>query len=173
MEEPTIPDVSESYIEAEALELEDYELPTGDFKMTKDGNFYGTFYVLGHVVTKMRPEPFCETDCDEYLYAYFHALSINNKKLEDFLLGYAPDGEGNIQISLGCIDDGLIHFINHSDKYVSKKQILSPELTAAIIGSTAEEPIVLKLEKLPLSGGRGAPVCYSHFATVEYFPSSQ
>lgn len=169
IEEPVASEPTDSYIDPATLNLDEYELPEGEFKFTTDGNFYGTFYVLGHVEMNIVPEPFCESDCAEYLYASFEITNVQNEDFQNFLTKNAMDEEGNIQVGLGCVDGGLIYFENHSDQYISKETTLSAELSADILGSTIEEPMMLILTKLPLTGGRGAPACYSHFSTVEEY----
>ena len=70
-------------------------------------------------------------------------------------------------IGLGCVIDNQITYINDSDETEFKRYKLSQEDSEKILNSTESNPITLKLEKLQLSSGRGASLCYSHITKIE------
>lgn len=142
-------------------------LPRGNFGADSEGSFSGDLTLRGYVDITRVQEPFCVEDCETFSYATFKILEASNEELADFLLM----NEGNAYaagdaIGLGCVDDGIIHYSNHSDAQQMKEYVLPPEVSAAILASTENEPVMLHLKKLPLSGGTEAPACYSHFTTM-------
>lgn len=143
-------------------------LPVGEYKINDSGLFYGDFYVRGYASTETVSEPFCEKDCATYNYVNFNIVESGNKDFLDFLESNRDNAYVKTnRIGLGCVENNLISYSNHSDEQGMKEFSLSPDLSQAIIGSSQASPIALHLKKLPLSGGQGAPACYSHISSVE------
>lgn len=143
-------------------------LPVGEYKLNESGLFYGDFYVRGYASTETVAEPFCEQDCATYDYVNFNIVESGNKDFLAFLESNRDNAYVKTnRIGLGCVENNLISYSNHSDEQGMKEFSLSAELSQAIMGSSAAQPIALHLKKLPLSGGQGAPACYSHITSVE------
>lgn len=141
--------------------------PEDDFTWGEGMNPHGTVAVRGYAVEETVSEPFCEENCTEYQYVSFQMLQTTSQDFKDFLENNAGNLATEYSIGLGCLEDGVIRYSNDSDEYGMKEFQLSPELTAEIMAATEENPIALQLTKEELSGGRGAPACYSHFTTIE------
>src|SRR6185295_6651681 len=140
----------------------------GSFTVDATGNWSGTVFVRGYAETKKIPEAFCEKDCKEYDYVSFHMLQTTSVEFKKFLDDNKGNATvGNYEIGLGCQEADHIVYENDSDQYDRKEFQVTPELTTKILATTLEQPIALKLTKLPWSNGRGAPTCYSHFTTIE------
>ena len=144
------------------------ELPEGSFGFNDYGMFYGDFYVEGYARVQEIPEAFCEENCTMYDYVSFVVMKTNNAQFYEFLEKNKGNSyTGEISIGLGCIENGVIGYSNHSDKLGMQEMMLSDDVSKAILDSSQENPIQLKLTKLELSAGRGAPTCYSHITTIE------
>jgi len=123
--------------------------------------------VTGYAEVVERDEAFCEENCTKYDYVFW--------KPTDELIGnddFFRTNEGNAfasreALGLGCVNDGIISYANDSIRYGMAEFTLSPELSEQILDATEDSPITLRLQKLVLDGGRGAPTCYSHFTTIE------
>jgi hypothetical protein len=134
----------------------------------ESGTYYGKLVVEGYLTTQEVPEPFCEENCAMHTYAFFNVLKSDNDSLGYYLKrqeGNSFVGEG--KIGLGCVKDGVLWRMNDSDEFGMKRYENSPEESEKIIGSSAESPIKIELERYLYTSGRGAPACYSHFAQVE------
>ncbi len=154
-------------------------LPEGEFVIPESGNFEADVYVRGYATVEVIEEPFCREncgddrqcaeDCTEYEYVYLRITENGNPDFQTFLEQNAGDPFGEVQhaIGLGCLDDGSIRYENHSDAFGMKAFSLSQQETSALFAASAEAPVTVRLQKLPLTAGRGAPVCYSHFAYIE------
>ncbi len=145
-------------------------LPLSDFHFDEEiGDYYGTLYVRGFADVQGRPEAFCEgDDCPNFDYVSFVLTEYESEAFDD----YAAASVGNAfvnanRIGLGCVESGLISYTNSSDELGYKDVILSEQDSAAILDATEENPVTLKLTRLPLTLGAGAPTCYSHFTEVE------
>lgn len=142
-------------------------LPTEPSDFSKDDSRYdyqGGLVVRGFSNTKTVNEAFCEEDCDQYEYVSFIVTESNAPTLDDFFADNAGNSAvGNSSIGIGCLEDGQIYYANHSDEHGVKDFRLSKSLTDKIMSSTSKSPVILEIEKLPLSGGMGAPTCYSLF----------
>lgn len=143
-------------------------LPRGNFGADGEGTFSGDLTIRGYIDINRVQEPFCMEDCKTFSYASLKILETGNEELADFLLM----NEGNAYaakdaIGIGCIDDQIIHYSNHSDAQQMKEYVMQPEVSAAILASSEDSPIILHITKLPLSGGTEAPACYSHFSSIE------
>lgn len=147
--------------------------------MPESGNFEADVYVEGYADVAVIEEPFCSENCEndqrcldncaEYTYVYLRITENGNPDFEKFLQQNSGDpfGEEQHAVGLGCLEDEVIMYANHSDAFGMKEFSLSKEDTAKLLNATAQKPLIVHLQKLPLSAGRGAPVCYSHFATIE------
>ncbi len=156
--------------------LEDETLPEGTFELNEYGNFFGELYVKGALVQKNIPESFCEEPCETNFEAIFLKVTeTGNKPFEEFLKensgnAYArPSREGALaEIMIGCREDSSIWYSNDSDEQGFASREISGEHAQAFFRAldTGAE-LRFKLTKLSLSGGRGAPACYSHFYDIE------
>lgn len=145
-------------------------LPEGDFRMEEGADApVGTVYVRGYAYTQMVDEPFCTEDCDQFTYVFFRMT----ERSENPAFGqYISQNDGNSffgsdSVGLGCEVDGRIEYANQTEVDGMVQYVLSDELSEAILDSDEDGQITLKLTKLPLGGGRGAPACYAHFTEVE------
>lgn len=137
------------------------------FKFDEKGGFYGAVVVTGYPVVESRLESFCEENCKKYSYVFFQVLNADNVALFDFIEEKKGNSfVGDKQIGLGCLQNKIITYSNDSDKIGMKKHTLSADLSKKIMESSREKPVTIKLEKLLLTSGRGAPDCYSHFTYV-------
>lgn len=135
----------------------------------EDGVPVGTVHVRGFAETEIVVEPFCDDDfCPEYEYVFLTITESDSQEFENFLNEYGGNAyASDNRIGLGCAEDEQIVYENDSDVYQRKEFVLSEELSRDILASTPENPVSLTLTKLPLTGGSGAPACYSHFTTVQ------
>lgn len=122
----------------------------------------------------MIPEAFCEENCEQYETVWLTVTQSGNDDFAEFLEkntgnGYLGNEEHLGQVMLGCLrEDGSIGYENHSDTYgVFETSISGDAASNMLAHDRFARQMVLKLTKLPLSGGRGAPTCYSHFYDVE------
>jgi hypothetical protein len=137
------------------------------FEVDADGNFAGTVTVTGYPEIERVKEAFCETDCPEYDYVFFNVTTSDTPAFDEFLESNAGNSYvGANRIGLGCKDNNVLTYWNHSDAYNQKEFTLSNGDSNAILGAAEDSPITLTLTKLPLSAGSGAPTCYSHFTTI-------
>ena len=140
------------------------ELGKYDTFSTKNNS--GIVEVIGYPETKeLKDEMY---NHKKYNYVYFH---IKETKSDEFKK-YISSLNGNTfvlddAIGLGCIIDQKINYYNISDELNNKKYELSQEDSDKILNATENNPIKLKLEKLPLTTGGGAPMCYSHITTIK------
>ncbi len=146
----------------------DETLPAGDFGTRGEAGFSGDVYVRGYADTETVNEPFCMENCRKFEYVFFTVKAAGSPALADFL----PQNDGNAyvghsSIGLGCIEDGVIRYSNHSDQYMMEDKELPKDVSEAIMNSSEKNQVVLHLTKLPLSGGTEAPACYSHFTRIE------
>lgn len=146
-------------------------LPAGSFGSpgaAGEGGFSGDLYVRGHAKIVTVDEPFCEENCREFDYAFFEIDETGNESLADFLSLNA--GNAYVRpsaVGLGCVEEGIIHYSNQSDERQMANVSLDAAASQAILASSIASPVTLRLNKLPLSGGTEAPVCYTHFTTIE------
>lgn len=134
-----------------------------------DGIPQGTVTVEGYADIEIVIEPFCEgSTCEEYDYVFFNITKSDSAEFEEFLTLYGGNAfASDSRIGLGCLIDEHIVYENDSDLYGRKEFILTEEDTSNILDATSDNPVTLTLTKLPLTGGAGAPACYSHFTTIE------
>lgn len=143
-------------------------LPAGDFTENED-NTSGTAYVRGYAEIRQVPEPMCETDCTMYDAVLFHVTESNSEGLVQYMDLMGEDVKsGDARIGLGCKEGSIVKYENQIGNEM-KAVTLSADISSAILESTAQKQIVLKITKEPIGGGRGAPACYSHFTTVELY----
>ena len=105
---------------------------------------------------------------EKEIYVYFHIKEIKSNEFKK----YIESLKGNLfaldnAIGLGCVKDNQIKYSNNSDEIGFKQYELSQEDSEKILNSTESNPITLKLERLQLSYGGGAPLCYSHITKIE------
>ena len=129
-------------------------------------NESGVVEVIGYPETKELTDDM--NTGEKYNYVYFH---IKETKSDEFKK-YIESLKGNSfvlddAIGLGCIIDNKIKYSNSSNEAKLKEYELSQEDSSKILNATESNPIKLKLERLPLTYGGGAPVCYSHITTIE------
>jgi prepilin-type N-terminal cleavage/methylation domain-containing protein len=132
-----------------------------------DKGEYGTLQAEGYTTTVKRGEAFCEENCQQYDYVFFNITKSENTKIFDYINSNA--GNAFVQdkaIGMGCVANGVISYSNSSDT-VSKEYTISQSDTQKILAATKDKPIRLDTERLQSTGGRGAPTCYSHFATFK------
>ncbi len=151
-------------------------LPEGNFEFNEYGNFFGELYVAGSLIQKTIPEAFCEEPCEtNYEAIFLKVTETGNKQFEEFLKensgnAYArPSNEGALaEIMIGCREDSSIVYSNDSDEQgFASREISGEDAQAFFDALDTAEQLQFKLTKLTLSGGRGAPACYSHFYEVE------
>lgn len=133
-----------------------------------DSGEYGTLQAEGYPTIVKRNEGFCEENCKLYDYVFFNITRTENANIFNYLK--SNSGNAFVQdkaIGMGCVTDGKISYSNNSDSKGRVEYSISKEDTSAILAATNEKPIVLELERLQLSGGGGAPTCYSHFTTFK------
>lgn len=129
----------------------------------------GRVEVLGYATLEKVNEADCYTDnCNKYDYVFFNILESES---EDFLT-YIENLNGNTFVSnqnigLGCFSNNILNYYNHSDEFGMKSFTLTKDETSKIMNSTKENPIKLELEKSKLTGGIGAPNCYSHITNIK------
>lgn len=146
------------------------QLPEGEFAMTEDGNFYGELYVSGYGVQTVIEDPFCDIDCEQFDYVSFYVTNVTNQQWADFFASRSErNAQGDTLLGLGCLFGGDISFANYSDELGGVERNRGAEFTAAIVNSSIEQPIAIKLTKLPETGGRGPPACFSYFLTAEVY----
>lgn len=130
---------------------------------------YGTFQAEGYTTTVKGEEGmFCEENCKEYDYVFFNITKSENTKIFDYMNSHA--GNSFVQdkaIGMGCVASGVISYSNSSDTVDEKEYTISKDDTQKILSATKEKPVRLAVERLEYTGGRGAPTCYSHFATFK------
>ncbi len=145
-------------------EVETVTLTKGTFG---DSGEYGTVQVEGYPTISAKNEAFCLENCQQYDYVFFNIKKTENTNI----LNYINSQSGNSfvrdkAIGIGCIANGEISYYNLSTSRGMQEYKLSKDDTTKIMNATSEKPVVLELEKLPYSGGRGAPTCTSHFTTI-------
>ena len=133
---------------------------------THNEDFSGIVKVTGYPIVENKVNEL--GDGKEYSYVYFYIMESNKQEFE----AYIQKLNGNAFVSdnaigIGCIIDNNIKYYNASDKNGEKEYILSNDISNEILNSTKDNPIRLKLERLPLTYGKGAPICYSHITTIE------
>jgi len=157
-------------------------LPEGEFAFNEYGNFQGEVYVSGYIKEKTIPEAFCENPCSiTYQGVFIQVTDTGNDDFKNFLLenqtkNYVstdPEKNALAEIMLGCVnEENEIYYSNDSDEYGMAEQVVDGELARDVLAHTdPSKRLVLKLTKLLLSGGRGAPACYSHFYDIELIDS--
>lgn len=134
-------------------------------------SFYDGGYVnvRGYAEETEVDEAWCEEDCKKYQYVAFYVVpsEYDNASLQKFLDSNGGNSYvGTSSIGLGCNEDGVIVYENDSDEFGYENFELSEEVSSAILESSEDNPIDLQLVKKPLSGGRGAGTCYSHFTEM-------
>jgi hypothetical protein len=107
--------------------------------------------------------------------------ATGNQDFEDFLIknqnnsfiSQSPEDNLIAEIMLGCLNENqAIYYSNDSDEFGMDSRTYTGEPAKALLsGLNEDKKIILGLTKLPLSGGRGAPACYSHFYNIELINS--
>lgn len=147
------------------------DLEVGTFGFNAFGNFYGELYVRGYIVPKTIPEPFCETDCAEYQGIFLNVMATGNPDFQEFLeqnrdnAYVSQASQASLgQVMLGCQEGNDLYWSNDSDEFGMADRRLE---NTPILDQLPPKLAKFKLTKLELSGGRGAPACYSHFYDIE------
>lgn len=155
-------------------------LPEGSFAFNEYGNFFGEVYVRGYLKQEQVPEAFCEEPCAvTYDGLFLQVTDSGNEEFTTFLKknqgnAYASGAEGELigQIMIGCLEEGDIVYSNDSDEHgMAQQRITGQEASDFLAHQDPSRQMVVKLTRLPLSGGRGAPACYSHFYGIELVDS--
>lgn len=141
-------------------------------KMAAMDSFYDGGYVnvRGYSEEIEVDQAWCEEDCEKFQYVAFYILpsEYDNTALQKFIDSNGGNSYvGDESIGLGCNEDGVIVYENDSDEFGYKNFELSEDVSKAILDSHEQNPIDLQLVKKPLSGGRGAGTCYSHFTEMK------
>lgn len=140
----------------EASKVTERIVEKGTFAKNGD-DFTGTFQARGYVSTTEKDESFCVADCAKDTLAYFVLTDITNKSFALFAEKY----NGNTfvtdnSIALGCIIEGRL----------LGRQTFSESDSQTILGSSAQNQIVLEFNRTTVPEGRGVDNCYSHFDTI-------
>ncbi|OGH68767.1 MAG: hypothetical protein A2754_00155 [Candidatus Magasanikbacteria bacterium RIFCSPHIGHO2_01_FULL_47_8] len=123
--------------------------------------------VTGYPIITEVPEAWCEENCKTYSYVLFKIVKANNNALFAFLgVNEGNSFVGKESVGLGCTENNVITYFNHSDQFGMQEYRLSLELSKKILEANQEKPITIQLERLLFTGGSGAPTCYSHFTRV-------
>ena len=144
-------------------------LPVGNFEFNESGNFLGEFYVRGYLEKAEVMTPFCEhDDCEMFTGVGLVITETGNQKFSDFLeKNKTPDYQES-KFGIGCLrDDGTIRYANDSDAHGMREVQIIAEHVRKMFTATPQNQKVFRLNKMSLSGGRGAPACYSHFSNIE------
>ena len=103
--------------------------------------------------------------------AVFTVLKADNPQFNSFLKDL--DGNSfatNDGIILGCIDTVKKQINSSNDADTGTiNNLISGGQYDLLVGSSLNNPINLSLEKPKLTGGRGAPDCYSHFRNFKVY----
>ncbi len=155
---------------ADPTELENKNLPKGTFAFNESGNFYGELFVRGYITTKEIPTAFCEENCDTEQGVFLNILETGNNEFQLFLEknrdnSYVENTPPRVMI--GCHKGDNIIYFNHSDELGMKEFLISSDDTRSFLQTSSDQPSYFRLEKYTLSGGMGAPTCYSHFTEIE------
>ena len=148
----------DEYVEDDEYD-EDYEEDYLDF---------GKVIVSGYVTSKKVGDGpgVCLDDCVNYV--FFNILEADNTKFLKFIEEFAGNSYvSDNAIGLGCLENGVLSYYNHSDEFGEKLYTLTKAETEQIMNSSESTPIVLELERKKLSGGGGAPTCYSHITFIK------
>jgi hypothetical protein len=134
-----------------------------------DGIGYGIATVKGYVtVEKIYDGDVVGPDSPTYDMIYFNVTETKN----DQFLSYLKDNEGKTYLgdkkfSIGCLlNNDKITYINDSDATEMKKYEISVTDSTRIMNSTKDDPVKLEIEIFKLTGGSGAPKCYSMISTI-------
>jgi len=161
-------------------------LEKGNFQF-KENLSEGTVQVEGYVTTKQRclddilgeecdeDDP-CVEECqnfDDRPFVVFNVLRSGNSDFQAYLkyLGENRGLENNKTFDLGCIENEVLSCVNFSDKYDVKEYKFSKSDTSTIMASTKEKPIILELEQLVFSLGKGTDgYCFSPITNIKIIP---
>ena len=132
------------------------------FSMTNES---GIVEVLGYTEVK---EIIDEMDTGEkYNYVFFHIIDTKSEEFKKYIESLSGNSFAlDDAIGIGCLIDDKISYSNSSDQAKLTQYEISVDDTKKIMNSTKENPIKLKLERLPLTYGSWAPICYSHITTI-------
>ena len=127
--------------------------------------------VKGYVT--LEKEDDCEDECDPkdvtyYDVVHFHIIETNSENFKNYINSFYPEEyKGDRTFRLGCLVNGTIEYFNSTDEIEFKDYVLNENISRKILNSNINNPITLKLEKYKLTGGSGAPVCYSHITNID------
>ena len=115
--------------------------------------------------------PFCTDENEPEQQIDYVFFNITDTKSSEFLK-FIEKSKGNSfvgdnSIGLGCLEKGVITYNNNSDKTGYKSYTLNNSLSSDILNSSKDKAITLELEKLKLSFGGYADICYSHITNVK------
>lgn len=122
----------------------------------------------GYTFIEEVQESFCEENCGVNQYVFFKVLDTTSEKLMEYISD--PGGNSFMRdqsLLVGCLVDDVITTANHSDKFGYQEKEYNEETTTKLLNSSEENPISVEMNKYTLSGGRGAPDCYSHITELE------
>lgn len=155
-------DINDTNINNQENTIQD-ELGKND---TFTNNDSGIVEVIGYPVIKELTDEI--NTGEKYNYVYFNIVETKSGEFKRYLESL----KGNSfvldnAIGLGCVIDSKIKYSNSSDNSKLKEYELSLDTSSKILNASESNPIKLKLEKLPLTYGGGASICYSHITTIE------
>ena len=131
-----------------------------------NGNYEGTLTLTGYLEIESRvcpPDSMCSKDVD---YAKFKFSESDSEAIYDFLENYQGNSfAGKKWVGLGCYEEenARIYSENSSDDNGWTQDTIESQDLEKLLAATEQNPVKITLTKPPLSGGSGAPECYSHF----------
>lgn len=133
---------------------------------TFTNNDSGIVEVIGYPVIKELTDEI--NTGEKYNYVYFNIIETKSGEFKKYLESLKGNSFAlDNAIGLGCVIGSKIKYSNSSDDVKLKEYELSLEDSDKILNASESSPIKLKLEKLPLTYGGDAPICYSHITTIE------
>jgi len=151
------------------------EANTEFFFNSRESIAYGTVQIEGYAtIQEVIDCSYDDSECFEndnppkLDYLIFNILKVDDENFKRWIESMSGNsfvsGDG---IGLGCVSDGKLYYYNNSDEKGTQSITLTQADTAKIVNSTRNNPITLELERLKLSFGSGAPVCYSHITMIK------
>lgn len=140
------------------------EATQSTYRLDQKG-YHGTLTLTGY----LNLETIQDFEGEKVQYAFFRIIKTNS----DLIYDYLKQSKGNSfvrdnAVGLGCYQEegARIYSTNDSDNGTLENIITGNELQK-LLSSSQSTLISLQLSQPILTGGRGAPVCYSHFREFE------
>ncbi len=133
--------------------------------------FEGTLALEGYTDIETSACTFQDIEECSVNYTFFVANKANHPAFFDWL--EQMKGNSFIRenaIGLGCYqqEKERIYSINNADVEETESTITGKDLKK-LLDSSKSNPIIIEVERLKLTAGRGAPDCYSHFRNFKVF----